>query len=387
MNIQTDSILLAVTGMSPAVVTETIWALASESDPVIPSRVIAVTTTEGRTAIERELFTPRVDWDGRTVWKALRDAICQRCGLPDDAPVLSFEPVRVFTVPDPQSGRAVELNDLRTRQENDAAADFLLEQVRSLVENADTKVIASLAGGRKTMGALLYACMTLVGRESDRLTHVLVDAPYDTLRGFWFPGQPGGALGGPATADHTPLAVDPSAARIEMADVPFVPVRNLFLRDLGRTAGTFSRLVESARASVRQRVSEDLQVTIDPVRQEVSVNGSSIKLAPLEQLVILFLARRAKQGEPAFAAYKDAIDDLNDFRTGFLQSRPKDGFNDWRHADSLSGPCDDRTITKAVSGLREKLRAAGGQANVLSLCLPEKGRCSLDLAGSLIHIK
>ena len=56
----------------------------------------------------------------------------------------------------------------------------MLDQFRMVVEKADATLIASIAGGRKTMGALLYGCMTLLGRETDRLTHVLVHEPFET---------------------------------------------------------------------------------------------------------------------------------------------------------------------------------------------------------------
>ena len=45
--------LLAVTGMSPAILTETIWALA-HLEGIIPARIIAVTTTVGRNKAARK---------------------------------------------------------------------------------------------------------------------------------------------------------------------------------------------------------------------------------------------------------------------------------------------------------------------------------------------
>lgn len=51
-------VLLSVTGQSPAVLTETIWALAQEQPAIIPHRVVVVTTTEGRATLVRELLAP-----------------------------------------------------------------------------------------------------------------------------------------------------------------------------------------------------------------------------------------------------------------------------------------------------------------------------------------
>jgi len=370
--------------MSPAVLTETVWALAHEPEPLIPSRVIAVTTSDGRRELERQLFTPEPRFGGRCPWDALRDALV--AAGHDLAGRLRFgatgDDVRVITATDAATGRSRELPDLRTPADNAAAADFLLDQVRGIVENPDTRLIASLAGGRKTMGAILYAALTLAARETDRITHVLVNDPFETLREFWYPAQPGGAIPDRAGAPH-----DPATAHVELADLPFVPLRNLFYRDLGRGAGTFSRLVETCRAGVRQRVAETLRLAVDTTRTELDVNGITVRLAPLEHLLLLFLVRRAKHSEPAYGAYVEAVDDLNAFRQQLLASVPADQFGDWRHADSLRAAWDEQEIRKAVSGIRAKLQSRGQAAAALALCLPEKGRCSLDVPRSLIHLK
>ncbi|MCZ7641236.1 MAG: CRISPR-associated ring nuclease Csm6 [Verrucomicrobia bacterium] len=203
---QPETVLLAVTGMSPAVLTETVWALAHEPEPVIPSRVIVLTTASGRDALVARLFAPHPAFAGRSPWDTLREALAGeghdlrgrlRFGTtPDD--------IRVITAVDPATGRSRELDDLRSPADNEAAANFLLEQVRTVVENPDTGLVASLAGGRKTMGALLYACLTLVGRETDRLTHVLVNEPFETSRDFFFPGQPGDPSGNRTVRPRTP---------------------------------------------------------------------------------------------------------------------------------------------------------------------------------------
>jgi CRISPR-associated protein (TIGR02584 family) len=300
--------------------------------------------------------------------------------------------IRVITAFHPATGQSQELTDLRTPADNDAAADFLLEQVRSVVENPDTQLVASIAGGRKTMGALLYACLTLAGRETDRLTHVLVNEPFEALRDFWFPGQPGGRVSSGSRSDQSGSSVqsglaDPATAHVELADVPFVPLRNLFVRELNRKAGTFARLVSTCRENIRERAGAEVRLQLATAGTAVDVNGTLVKLAPLEHLLLLFLARRSKHSEPAYGAYAEAVDDLNVFRLQLLKDAPKDRLADWRHTDSLRASWDEQEIRKAVSGIRSKLRRSGGNAPLLAACLPEKGRCSLSVPGALIHFK
>ena len=210
----TETILFAVTGMSPAVLTETIWALAHEAEPVIPQRVVVLTTLEGRKRLEQALFVPREDWGGMSAWEALRVALIDAGH--DLARKLRFgttaDDIRVITAMDARTAQSCELADLRSQQDNEAAADFLLDQLRGLTANPDIRVVASMAGGRKTMGALLYGCMTLAGRDEDRLTHVLVNEPYESLVDFFFPGQPSGViLARDRQSEH-----DPRGALIEL---------------------------------------------------------------------------------------------------------------------------------------------------------------------------
>ncbi|MCC6235628.1 MAG: TIGR02584 family CRISPR-associated protein [Verrucomicrobiales bacterium] len=379
-----ETVLLAVTGMSPAVLTETVWALAHGPDSVIPSRVIAVTTTEGRRQIEAQLFTPSSRLEGLTAWESLRRSLAQLGHDPTDR--LRFgttaDDVRVITAVDPVSGRSQELTDIRSPGDNDAAADFLLEQVRAIVENPDVHLIASVAGGRKTMGALLYACLTLVGRETDRLTHVLVSEPFETFREFYFPGQPGGLVSG-----RDARTLDPAMATVELADVPFVPLRNLFPRHLGRKVGTFSRLVDSCREHVRQAAGENVRLTLDETRTEIEANGVRLKLSPREHLLLLFLALRAKGDEPPLVAQKDAIGALNEFRTHLLRSAAPDDFTDWRHTPSLGTPLEEGDLRKALSSLRQRLREAGPATAAVAACLPQKGRFALSVPGPLIFVR
>lgn len=266
--------LLAVTGLSPAIVTETLWALAHESPPVLAERVVFVTTAVGAGHIQSQLFTPRPAWGGVSAWQALRQALSAG---PEQ---LIAEAPRLIGQVDPASGTLRPLEDIVTPGDNEIAAGFLLEQVRGVVENPDHRLIASIAGGRKTMGALLHAAVTLLGRETDRLTHVLVSPPFETLPGFFFPGQPGGTV---AHRDGT--AHDPKEARVSLADVPFVPLRNRFA-DLSEMPGSFAGLVEKYSRTMRQDAGRPRLIDLNYRHKTVTVDGQEIRV-PVKALAVL----------------------------------------------------------------------------------------------------
>lgn len=67
-------ILVAVTGISPAILTETVWALAEQDVPWIPDQIVAVTTRTGKAAIEK-LLLDGGGWD--RLRKKLRTAFSQ----------------------------------------------------------------------------------------------------------------------------------------------------------------------------------------------------------------------------------------------------------------------------------------------------------------------
>lgn len=287
-----ETVLFAVTGMTPAVLTETVWALAREKPAFVPDRVIAITTTVGRRQIAAELFGAGNVW--ASLQKTLKAGSRLRFGT-------TASDIRVFACTDPRSGQSRELDDLRTAADNAAAADFILEQLRGLAENPDIRIVSSIAGGRKTMGALLYACMSLIGREGDRLTHVLVNEPFERpglSPKFYFPGC------GPAAVSGVP-------PRIELADIPFVPLRNRF-RDLGEMPGSFGGMVKRYSEQVKRDGAGKPRVSLDPVSRTVTVAGVPVSLRARAFDVLRFLMDVNKASRVP-SSQKDAVEPLQKF--------------------------------------------------------------------------
>ena len=167
-------VLLMVTGRTPQVVTETLYALGRQDPPFLPTEVHLITTAEGAQDAKLALLDPDEGWFHKLV---------EEYGLSG----IRFEADQIHCIRD-ASGRAVA--DIRSAAEHQACADLITAMVRDFTaDEADTTLHVSLAGGRKTMAYYLGNALTLFGRPQDRLSHVLVPPPYETNRAFFYPAS------------------------------------------------------------------------------------------------------------------------------------------------------------------------------------------------------
>lgn len=196
--------LVAVTGMSPQVITETLYAMNRNGD-AWPDRLTVITTARGR---ER-------------IWKGLQEdgylaRLCHELGRPP----LAFGHKDILVVPD-AAGREVE--DARSSVDHEAMADFITDSIRDFTADEDVRLHASIAGGRKTMTFYLGYAMSLFGRHTDQLSHVLVSEPYEGRPDFYFPTRESCLLA-QREGDRAPL--DARDAEVILADIPFVRQRS-----------------------------------------------------------------------------------------------------------------------------------------------------------------
>jgi CRISPR-associated protein (TIGR02584 family) len=380
-----EIVLFAVTGMSPAVLTETIWALATGPSPVVPHTVVVVTTEAGRTRLESELFATPL---GRhpSVWLALHAELAARgVDVQGRLHLDRGNGIRVFSRPGSVAGETDRLTDIRTAADNETAGDFLLRELRGFTDDDDTQVIASIAGGRKTMGALLYAVMTLVGRDTDRLTHVLVEEPFDDARlqpRFYFPGQPGGLHKLPDGRK-----IGSRRATLELADVPFVPLREVFPRELGQRPGRFMALVNRYRLST-PLISVGIQtLKLDLINKTMRINETEFSLSARQATVMGFLGRSAKAGRPPYDSYKAAHEAIFTSRGWNAGTDPKTLSDEDRGVFSdLKGNAEN-LVRKALDDIKTKLRKLATPESLAFVnALPARGRFSLKLPPEVIEI-
>jgi len=370
---QQRTVLIAVTGLSPAVVTETLWALAAEAVPIIPDHVVVLTTRTGRERLLQQLLANHG-------WSNFRKALerrVERKSHRSTADGLRFGPaqdhIRIIPTAGPD---AQDADDIRTPADHAAAADFILRTVREFSEEDGTRIIFSVAGGRKTMGALLFSVATLLGRPGDRVTHVLINEPYENPRyGFLYPGC---LLGRDPLPENTP------APRIELADVPFVPLRRLFSRDLGGRISSYMDLVRRLDDKVAG-LAEVASLTLDINAQTLAVNdGPPLKVGPRAFYLMLAYAHLARTAPLPLVPFKKIGDTVRQLPRLYRPADPTIAWMTEPQVDEKKFPADAH---KSLSDLRTTLaRKYSLTAPQVDRIVPHRGRTSIALSPESIVI-
>jgi hypothetical protein len=184
---------------------------------------------------------------------------------------------------------------------------------------------------------------------------VLVGEPFENpglAPRFYFPARPEtlhqhSRTGGVHKSD---------AARIWLADVPFVRLRELFPKQLGRYAGSFNLLVQTYSERIQQ-ISGPPEIAFDDADFTLSVQGIRVSLAPREYALLLFLSERCRDGLPPYGQQKDSLTDFSAWLIAWGKrfdpvTRQREVAENWHK------PSED-DLRKQLNSLRGKIKGAG----------------------------
>lgn len=367
-----ELVLFALTGLSPAVLTETIWALVHEDSSSIPDRIVVATTRTGRDVLVKRLFSEGC-WD-----RFLRD-LSLSAGVSLKGK-LRFGNISdcIWVFRDDTFTR--ELEDIRSKEENLWIADFFLEKLRSFTENDHCDLIVSIAGGRKTMGALLHSVVSLTGRETDRVTHVLVDDPWDRIPGFLYPGSIGSVA-----HPETGMIVDSITATVSLADLPFVPMRYLFEKEIRSAGGSYTQLVGAMRRSLDD-IDQELFIRMDPVSGSVWVDDKQLVLSGREFSFLYYFADRRVRGLDPLTSFSDLSD--AEWNKWIQSNRHLKGlsFDHWTMDADRTAFDPGEDSRKIANSIRSKLGKIGLGRLQQSRIVPNRGSIGMSLPPSSISI-
>jgi CRISPR-associated protein (TIGR02584 family) len=264
-------ILLAVTGLSPQIVTETLYALAVARTPVwIPTQIHIITTRRGEENARLSLLSDDPGWFHR---------LRKDYGLPEIA--FSQENIHVITGPDGEP-----LDDILTDADNVAVADFITEQMRVLTADPAVSLHVTIAGGRKTMGFYVGYALSLFGRPQDQLSHVLISPPFESLTEFFYPSPSTRVI-----SDRDGLPLDAREARVHLGEIPFVRLRDGLPKRLLEGHAPLSETVAEA-----QKALPPVALTLDPATRTVTAADKTFRLTHNQFAFYWMMAERCRAG-------------------------------------------------------------------------------------------
>ncbi len=269
----TRRVMLVVTGLSPQVITETVFALARANAAAVPTEIHVINTAEGAERARLSLLTRDPGWFHR---------LCQDWNLPG----IRFGSEQIHMLCD---ASGAPLADIRAPEDNERTADFITEKVREFTSDPGSALHVSIAGGRKTMGYYAGYALSLFGRPQDRLSHVLVSEPFESSWDFFYPTPYSRVI----TTRDNKLA-DTADAKVTLAEIPFVSLRGDLPTRLAKGNASFSETVNAAR-----RALEPPTLVIDLAGRCVLASGERVPMGPADLAFYTVFARNRVAGEQA----------------------------------------------------------------------------------------
>lgn len=288
--------LVALCGLTPQVVTETLWALANRDPPIHPAEMWILTTQAGRARCLRMLLGPK-----GALARYVREY------RPRPAPRCTADHIMVLRAAD-----GTPLDDVRSERDHRAIGEQMAEFLHRHTERSEVRLHCSVAGGRKTMGVLLALTLQLYGRQEDRLYHVLVPPAFESLESFFFPPKRPRRLTG---KDGRPL--NTKDARIELAEVPFVRLRGLLGPEVLQEGADFGRLAETAQRRLQFLLAPDA-VRLERAQRRLVIRKQAVQLSPALFAIYRALARTKLRHcvQPGHATCGDCMDCYVPFTKG-----------------------------------------------------------------------
>ena len=266
-------VLLTICGLTPQIVTETIFALAQKQTPAfIPTEVKLITTLDGaKRAIDTLLHNDR--WFFR---------LCEEYSLPK----IEFSEESIVIL---RNSQGVELPDIRTVDDNEVAANQIIEQVRDLTNDPESALHVSMAGGRKTMGYFTGYALSLFGRPQDRLSHILVPPPFESHPEFFYPAPKSRMVQSSAPASKQ---LDTHEAEVTLASIHYVRLRDKLPQSVLDSGSNFLETVSAAQSAIGPP-----ELIIDFRGKKISASSKVIKLPPIQIAFLAWFAERCQQSQ------------------------------------------------------------------------------------------
>ncbi len=265
------NVLLAVCGLSPQVITETLYALHQNYQKIDSIHVI--TTRDGKEKIFAQLLSGKSGHYSRYL---------DEYGIDPSSIDFCAENIHVIT-----DEHGNEVPDIMTESDNERLLKKCLELAFLFTSDPGTAVFFSVAGGRKTMSACLMVAAQMYGRPQDRVYHVLVTPEFESNRNFFYPPKK------PQTIElfdyhGQPFYKSTKYAEVTLVHIPFVSIRE-------RLSGSYlSEPKDPGTLMLSLIKEEEARLTVNLVELKVSYKNLEADLMPARMALYAFFVLRKK---------------------------------------------------------------------------------------------
>jgi len=266
------NILLAVTGLSPQVITETLFALHQDARRVDAIHII--TTRDGKDLIYSWLLA---GGSGK-YFRYLEEYVIK----PNE---IDFSHRNVHVVTDEHG---VEIADITDEKDNERLLKKCLELAFQFTSDPENSVMFSIAGGRKTMSSCLTLAAQMYGRRQDRIYHVLVSPEFEGNRDFYYPPKESVRIELRDKNGH-PVYKETGYARITLVPIPFFSIRNYLSPEFLKEPLDPGTLMLSL---IRE---EESRLIVNLINRKITYKNMELDLMPAHMALYAFFAMQKKE--------------------------------------------------------------------------------------------
>jgi CRISPR-associated protein (TIGR02584 family) len=350
-------VLVTVSGLTPQIITETLYALSRRDPPFIPTEVQVITTELGR-----QKFVAAIE----KFRQFFRDY---------DLPVPRCDPGDLYVVAGPDG----QATDVRTPADNEHVGNLIMQRVLELTSDPNCAVHASIAGGRKTMGFYLGYLMSMFGRDQDRISHVLVNEAFENEAAFYYPPRQREPI---QVSDGRKLLADDHS--VLLSEIPFIRHRGGFSEeDLRRQGMSFQQAVGLAQKAIVRT-----ELVIDIMQRKVLAGDIEVRMQHNPLAFLAWVAAVRMRGmeavhcsdspEEFLSWYERVLDDAGSVKFEETKRALRNGFEEE----------DFRFRVHAVNAaFRRALGASRASEYSIKLLKKRSGRYSLSLPGTVITLR
>lgn len=292
----TKKILICVSGLTPQIVTETLFCLAVKEKIQI-DEIYVLTTKRGRDVIlgiDEHPTTPKI-----ALSKEIKN-LCKDYKI--KKPKFEENDTHIIVAKE----ESIELSDIRTDKDNILFPNKVCEFIRDKSSNPNTTLFCSITGGRKSMSVHIANTLSIFAREQDKLLHVLTKEEHE-FKGFY-----------PRNKKE--------AEDLELSEIPFVRLRSILSADMKSSEllkFNFDEIVRFTQKQLKLLAPSNF-LTLDIMRREFRYGNDKISLEPLEFLFYYYFVDSKFNGAANISVHQFISDETKDkFKFYFNKYYPK----------------------------------------------------------------